>query len=193
MSDLEDPLPAMAHLASGTLADKDAPQSAAMAEENPAGPRQWAGPRSGVTFYSHLDGDHAVLGIRLETEIPIVVREAMRDLGVAEEFADLFDLGFQVARDGTEAGIEVIRSNGLGLTHARDYIQHTYESARESLDKARGKMEVTPANAASFASNERSIETLKRIAERLDGAIGQVFPPARVALFNSDGPSAASH
>lgn len=154
-------------------------------------PQKWIGELSHTLFECEWQNGYPVLTAHLQAEIPLQIKDLMRDEETLKTYAELFDLALKVAVDD-EIRMVDIADNVLGLSHISTFLRQSYQSLTQMLEQTRQTAEPGPENARKIRRTEASLEVIRRIADRIDARIG-ALPQLLVAAIKSGDPSTHWH
>jgi len=152
---------------------------------SPQGPQKWIGALSGTLFESEWQNGFPMLTVHIQAEIPLQIKELMRDEDTLKLHAELFDLAFRMALDGQAPGVDLDR-HALGLGHIGQFLRRTHGSLTASLESTRRVMEPGGENARKMRRTERSLAVIARIADRLEALADRAPAPIACAIRAGD-------
>lgn len=139
-------------------------------------PQHWKGIMSGTPFKSEWKADVLVLTFQLDAVIPLQISDAMVDEERLQVMSALYDLALKISGDTTPVPDDV-EGNAIGLAHVRDYFLQSHLNLTNTLKDTRSRMEVSRENILKYDRSAQSIDTLLRIATRIDDHLKSTLRP----------------
>lgn len=140
-------------------------------------PRQWHGVHSGVLFRCIYEEGFPTLSMTIDGPLPAIISYTCENEETIKSQADIFDFGFEVARNQSSFSDEVIKSQSMSLIYFRNYIQHTGANLHAQIE-ARAKMiEVNQENLRNLAQNRKCAATILSVSDRVHARLKKAVDP----------------
>jgi hypothetical protein len=183
------------------LPDVEADQSSAVLEPDTddaeeidlSTPKSWEGQLSGAKFSASQQDGRLILSVTLEAEIPVCLNDDMVDLQTLDLHARVFDFALKVALDDGEIDDVDIVVNILGLIHVRDFLLTSFDCLIGEMQEMRHRLEPGRRNAERGEVYERSVTTLKRIADRINARLTATVDAGDLAMATGVQKSRLTH